>query len=444
MGRRTLIRGGTCVFHDEVVRANVVVEDNRLASIDAPKHSRADRIVEAGGLYLLPGIVDSHVHFRDPGLTNKEDVHTGSLAAAKSGVTTILDMPNTIPPTITCDRLYEKLDHASRACHVNYGFYIGATTDNLTELQAANRTPGIKIFIGSSTGNMLVDDQETLENIFAHTMLPICAHCEDESTVRANAQLLAGGHRYEDHSAIRDSQAAFIAARRATDLARRHSHRFHLLHTSTQEECELLTDHCDFITAEACPHHLLMDTSSYDQLGALAQVNPALKSSDDCRALWNALKTGALQSIVTDHAPHTLKEKTQPYPESPSGLPSIENALALMLNEVNRGNCTLSDLAMWMSDAPARIWDMVGKGRIVEGYDADLVLVDLEKSQTICNQDQVTKCKWSPWDGMTLTGWPVTTFVQGHIVYDNGTFDESILGLEVPFDHARGGYWATA
>ena len=443
MPYRTLIRDATVVLPGETVRASVLIDGGRIAGVDPAPHTRADKVVEAAGLHLLPGVIDDQVHFRDPGLTHKEDLHTGSRACAAGGVTSFLEMPNTVPQTVTVEALAEKLDRASRRCIVNYGFYIGATTENLDELVLATRTPGIKIFIGSSTGNMLVDDQECLEAIFAETTLPITAHCEDEATVRANAAALTPPLTIEDHSRIRDHRSAVTATLRAIDLATRHNHRFHVLHVSTADEVEILARRSDLITAEACPHHLFLDTSDYARLGTLAQMNPSLKTADDRAALWRGLASGAIQILATDHAPHTLEEKRAPYPASPSGVPAVELFLPLMLNEVNRGRCTLQDLAGWMSDGPARIWDIVGKGRIAPGYDADLVLVDMAMEREVRNEDQHCKCGWTPWHGTRLSGWPVRTWVGGRTVFADGRVATEPRGEEIVFDHARGGYWAT-
>ena len=443
MPHRTLIRDATVVLPGETMSTSVLLEDGVIAGVDAAPHARADEVVHAAGLHLLPGVVDDQVHFRDPGLTHKEDLRTGSRACAAGGVTSFLEMPNTVPQTVTVEALAEKLDRASRRCIVNYGFYIGATTENLDELVRARRTPGIKIFIGSSTGNMLVDDQECLEAIFAETALPITAHCEDEATVRANAAALTPPLTIEDHSRIRDHRAAVQATLRAIDLATRHNHRFHVLHVSTADEVAILGQQNDLITAEACPHHLFLDTSDYARLGTLAQMNPSLKSADDRAALWKGLGSGAIQILATDHAPHTLEEKRAPYPASPSGVPAVELFLPLMLNEVNRGQCTLQDLATWMSDGPARIWDIVGKGRIEPGYDADLVLVDMAMEREVRNEDQHCKCGWTPWHGTSLTGWPVRTWVGGRTVFADGRVETEPRGEEIVFDHLRGGYWAT-
>ncbi len=432
----------------ETARTSVLLEDGVIAGVDAARHARADEVVDAGGLHLLPGVIDDQVHFRDPGLTHKEDLRTGSRACAAGGVTSFLEMPNTVPQTVTVEALTEKLALGVERCIVNYGFYIGATTENLDELVRAGRTPGvptpgIKIFIGSSTGNMLVDDQECLEAIFAETTLPITAHCEDEATVRANTDALTPPLSIEDHSRIRDPRAAVTATLRAIDLAVRHNHRFHVLHVSTAQEVEILARQSDLITAEACPHHLFLDTSDYARLGSLAQMNPSLKTADDRAALWRGLAEGAIQILATDHAPHTLEEKRAPYPASPSGVPAVELFLPLMLNEVNRGRCTLEDLAAWMSDGPARVWDIVGKGRIEPGYDADLVLVDMAMEREVRNEDQRCKSGWTPWHGTRLQGWPVRTWVGGRTVFADGRVATEPLGRELVFDHERGGYWAT-
>lgn len=441
---RTLIRNATVVLPGgEMARTAVLVDGSRIAAIDPAAHTHADEVVDATGLHLLPGVIDDQVHFREPGLTHKEDLRSASLACAAGGITTFLEMPNTKPETVTQLRLVEKLERAAEQCVVNYGFYIGATPWNVAELAAADRTPGIKIFIGSSTGDLLVDDQEALEHIFAETSLPICAHCEDEKTVRANAARLGPNLTVADHSRIRDHAAAIIATRRALDLAFRHRHRFHVLHVSTGEETKLLVDHRGLITGEACLHHLDLCIDDYARLGTRAQMNPSIKTRDDVEEIWRALGDGRLRVVATDHSPHTLEEKSQPYPKSPSGMPHVENSLAFMLDAMHRGRCTLPQIVHWMSEAPARVWDIVNKGAIRAGYDADLVLVDLARKRTVRDEEQLTRCKWSPWHGRTFTGWPVATWVMGKLVWRDGTFDMTVRGEEARFDHARGGYWAT-
>jgi dihydroorotase len=438
---KTLIRNASVVLPEGTLRTSVLIDGQKIAAIDPASHAPAETVVDAAGLHLIPGVIDDQVHFREPGLTHKEDLQHASRACAKGGVTTFLDMPNTDPNTTTQARLEEKLALASTRSLVNYGFYLGATPDNLEELQRARRTPGIKIFIGSSTGDLLVDDQQALERIFGETSLPICAHCEDETIIRANRQRYAETRDVADHSRIRDHQTAVVCTRRALDLAYRHHHRFHVLHLSTGAETQLVADHRGLITAEVCPHHLFFSVDDYARLGTLVQMNPSLKSQQDCDQLWQALLDGRLQVVATDHAPHTLDEKRRPYPQSPSGVPAVENSLALMLDQVNRGRCTIEQVVHWMCDAPARVWDLVDKGRIAEGYDADLVLVDLHRTAEIRNEKQETKCRWSPWHGRTLQGWPIRTWVLGHEVFRDGQFDESRCGSEAVYDHARGGYW---
>jgi dihydroorotase len=443
MTRTTLIRNADVVFPSGVARANVLLADGRIASIDAAPSTSADEVIDATGLVLFPGLVDDQVHFREPGLTHKEDLATASAACAAGGVTSFLEMPNTKPSAINQTLIEEKYAIASHKSIVNHGFYIGATANNIEDLTQATGVPGIKIFVGSSTGDLLVDDQDALEQIFGETTLPICAHCEDETTVRENQERIGGSLRIEDHSRIRDHRAAEIATRRMLDLAIRHHHRFHVLHVSTAQEIPLLASHHGLITAEVCPHHWEFSIEDYARLGSLIQMNPSIKTPEDNRQLWQALIEGKIQVIATDHAPHTLEEKAKPYPESPSGLPAVENYFALLLDRAHRGLCTWEQIAAWTSDAPARVWGIVGKGRIAVGYDADVVLVDPRQVRTIENAKQWTKTKWSPWNGRSLMGWPVITWCGGRIVYRDGQVDASTPGSRLVFDHARGGYWNT-
>jgi dihydroorotase len=443
---RLRINGAVCVLPGETVQTDLLVAEGRIVHVGVPAGARADETLDARGLHLLPGVIDDQVHFREPGLTHKEDLTTGSRACAKGGVTTFFDMPNVAPATTTVERLHEKLARAADVCRVNFAFFIGATPGNLRELQAAQRTPGIKVFIGSSTGDLLVDGQEALEAIFAGTTLPITAHCEDEATVRANrarveAEAAAEGRALTpaDHVRVRDHAAARISAARALDLARRHRHRFHLLHVTTADELALLRDAkadavlAPLITAEACHPHLFFSDADYARLGTRLLQNPSVKTQADQDALWAALHDGTLDFVATDHAPHTPEEKAQPYPLAPSGMPSIENALALMLDAVHRGRCTLEQVVQWTSTRPAAAWHVAGKGQIAEGFDADLVLVDLSETRTVRNAEQITKSGWSPWDEQALTGWPVGTFVGGQRVFWRGYFDEAVRGREAVF-----------
>ena len=434
---KTLIKNASVVLPTGVEKTSVLIDGGKIADIAPAVQTAADTTVDGTGKFLIPGVVDDQVHFREPGLTHKEDLAHASRACAKGGVTSFLEMPNTVPNTITQAALDDKLATASKASLVNYGFYIGATTENVSDLKHATRTPGIKIFIGSSTGNLLVDEQAALEKIFAETSLTICAHCEDETTVRANAAKYANETDIAFHSKVRDHEAAYIATKRAIDLANRHNHRFHVLHVSTAAEIELIKNGGPLITSEVCPHHLFFNVDDYQRLGSLVKMNPSIKNKSDNEQLWAALCDGSIDIVATDHAPHTMEEKQQAYPACPSGLPAVENSLALMLNQVSKGLCSIEQVVQWMCSRPAEIWNMVGKGKIEVGADADLALVDLELTQTVLNENQETKSGWSPWHGDSLTGWPIKTWVMGNQVFclDNGQvkFDTSILGSEIEY-----------
>lgn len=446
---KQLIKNAQVVLPNEVANVDVIIEGEKIAAIDPAIQSTVDQVIDASGLTLLPGVIDDQVHFREPGLTHKEDLHHASMACARGGITTFLEMPNTIPNAINQELIDQKLELGAQNSLVNYGFYIGATPSNAAELSQAKNVPGIKIFIGSSTGDLLVDQQEALERIFAETTLPICAHCEDESTIRMNSEQYQGSTDLADHSRVRDHEAAIVATRRAIKLAHKHNHRFHVLHVSTGAEIEVLADHRNVITAEVCPHHLFFNVDDYATLGSRVKMNPSIKNRSDNEQLFQALVDNTIQVIATDHAPHTLEEKSQPYPACPSGLPAVENSLALMLDQVNQGNISLRRVVDSMCDAPARVWDIINKGRIEVGYDADLVLVDMNRQLEISDEKQLTKCRWSPWNGKSLKGWPVATFVMGRKIFEmtdqeTFSFDQSKMGKAAQYDHALGGYWSTS
>jgi len=439
---RTLFREMPVYLPAGRSETTVLVEGGRIADVGVPADTPADRIVSRPGCVVMPGVIDDQVHFREPGATHKEDLQSGSQAAAKGGVTTFFDMPNTNPPTTSPRRLREKIALATGRSVVNFAFYVGATTDNLDELLAveaelADVTPGIKIFIGSSTGNLLVDEQAALEAIFARTTLPICAHCEDETTVRANRLRYADVPDVAVHSRVRDHEAAVVATRRAIDLAVRRRHRFHVLHVSTAEELPLIRAARPLVTAEVCPHHLLFSVEDYARLGTRVQMNPSVKTRDDNAALWHALRDGTVDIVATDHAPHTLEEKAATYPASPSGLPAVENSLALMLTEAAGGRCTPEQIVEWMAAGPARIWDMSAKGRIDPGADADLIVVDPGRRHVVRDAEQFTRCRWSPWDGVELTGQVVATFVRGVEVFADGRLTGAIAGRNANFVRER-------
>ena len=417
---KTLLRYGHVTTPTGTQLGNILVDDGKIVDVAASPDAACDEVIDCTGLHVLPGVIDDQVHFREPGLTHKEDLAHASRACAAGGVTSFMEMPNTIPNAITVEGVHAKQRLAEASSIVNYGFYIGATPENIDDLIEADddpTIPGIKIFIGSSTGNLLVDEQEALERIFARTKKRITAHCEDEATVRANTARFEGTNDVRDHSRIRDHEAARIATARAIDLAQRHRHLFHVLHVSTGDEVPLIAAAKDYVTAEVCVHHLFFNVDDYDRLGSRIQMNPSIKTAADNAALWRALIDDKITVVATDHAPHTLEEKSKSYPASPSGLPAVENSLALMLNQVAAGRVTIDQVAAWMSTNPAAVWKVKNKGRIEKGYDADFALVDLKEQRTIDDVQQHTKCRWSPWHGQTLTGWPVRTIIGGKTIW---------------------------
>ncbi len=395
--------------------------------------------IEAEGLTLLPGVIDPQVHFREPGLEHKEDLQTASHACAKGGVTSFLEMPNTQPLTVTQAALDDKLDRAARKCVVNYGFFIGATAHNLDVLNSAHPACGIKIFMGSMKGDLLVSEREILERIFASGSRLIAVHAEDQARITQRRQEFLTPDRapYHPaiHSQIQDNQAALLASQLAIALSTRYQRRLHILHLSTAEEVALLRERKQpWITAEVTPQHLLLDTSAYDRLGTLAQMNPPLRSPENCAALWQGLHDGLLDFIATDHAPHTLAEKAQPYPHSPSGMPGVETSLPLMLTAASQGRCTVPQVSRWTSANVARGYGIPRKGEIRVGWDADLVLVDLKRPQPVRREDLLAKCGWSPFEGWQLVGWPQVTVVGGQVVYAQGKVDASVRGKALQFE----------
>ncbi len=392
--------------------------------------------LDATGLTLLPGIIDPQVHFREPGLEHKEDLYTASCACVRGGVTSFLEMPNTRPLTTTQATLDAKLQLAASKCLVNYGFFMGATAENLPDLLTANPTPGIKIFMGSMHGPLLVDEETALEPIFAQGDRLIAVHAEDQARIAHRRAALAGGTAPDLHSEIQDSQAALNATQLALKLSKKYQRRLHILHLSTAEEAELLRqDKPAWVTAEVTPQHLLLNRSAYSTIGSLAQMNPPLRSPHDNEVLWQALRDGVIDFIATDHAPHTLAEKAQPYPNCPSGMPGVETSLALMLTQAQQGRCTVAQVAHWMSTAVAQAYGIANKGLIAPGYDADLVLVDLNTYHPVLREEVRSKCGWSAFEGWDLTGWAVVTIVNGQIVFDHGKINPDVRGKPLQFDH---------
>lgn len=439
---KTLIKNATVVLPDGPTKTSVLIDGSQIADIDPAETVKVDETVYAYGMYLLPGVIDAHVHMRDPGFTSKEDLRSGSKACARGGITTFLDMPNTNPATVSQKLLEEKLTLAANKSIVNYGFFIGATLQNIDELKKAKRTPGIKIYMGSSTGDMALTDPGLLEAIFAETKLPIAVHAEDESIIEKMKLECAGTRNVVDHSRIRNVEAEVAAVKRAVALAKEYKHRLHICHVSSAAAIDVFEDHADLITAEVTPHHLFLNVDDYLNLGTLVQMNPALKTAADNDALLQALLDDKIQIVATDHAPHEYEEKCDRYPDTPSGVPGVDTALPLMLDLVAKDRCTIEDVVHWMCEGPALVWDIMEKGRIEVGYDADLVLVDMNKTQQIRGPHMQSKCRWTPFEGREVTGWPMRTWVCGKEVYRDGQFDESRMGVEAMFEHKRGGYWA--
>ncbi|MBN3922004.1 dihydroorotase [Nostoc sp. NMS4] len=431
-----LIRQARIILPDgELMVGDVLTRDRQIIEV-APEISQTPLAteVDAEGLTLLPGVIDPQVHFREPGLEHKEDLFTASCACAKGGVTSFLEMPNTRPLTTTQQALDDKLERASHKSLVNYGFFIGATAENLPDLLLAKPTPGIKIFMGSMHGQLLIDGETALEAIFAKGDRLIAVHAEDQARINQRRQEFANIHDPAVHSQIQDDQAALLATQLALKLSQRYQRRLHILHMSTALEADLLRqEKPSWVTAEVTPQHLLLNTSAYETIGTLAQMNPPLRSPHDNEVLWQALRDGVIDFIATDHAPHTLEEKAQEYPNSPSGMPGVETSLALMLTAAMEGKCTMAEVVNWMSKAVAVAYGIPNKGAIAPGYDADLVLVDLNTYRPVRREELLTKCHWSPFEGWNLTGWAKTTIVGGEIVYDKGQVNTQVRGQALTF-----------
>lgn len=452
-----LIRGATVLLPDgRLQQTQVLLRGDRIEQVGEDLAAIADpvvdEVIEAQGLTLLPGVIDPQVHFREPGLEHKEDLSTASRACARGGVTSFLEMPNTNPLTTTQEALNDKLARAAQKSVVNYGFFIGATAENLPDLREANPTCGIKIFMGSMHGDLLVDQEAILDQLFATGTRLIAVHAEDQARIAQRRQEFAGITDPAIHSVIQDNQAAVNATKLALKLSKKYQRRLHILHLSTAEEAELLRhDKPTWVTAEVTPQHLLLNTGFYEKLGSLIQMNPPIRSTHDNEVLWQALKDGVIDFIATDHAPHTLAEKgrantihqTEENDSSPtvflepakvpSGMPGVETSLPLMLTQAMQGRCTIAQVANWMSTAVAKGYGIANKGAIAPGYDADLVLVDLQNYHPVLREELQTKCGWSPFEGWSLTGWPVVTIVGGQVVFDRGKFNTAVRGQSLKF-----------
>jgi dihydroorotase len=418
-----------------IFEGDIACESGRIARIAGALDVKATETIDARGKLLLPGVIDAQVHFREPGMEHKEDLGSGSRAAVKGGVTSFLEMPNTNPPTISQSALDDKLARAAQKCVANYGFFIGATPDNLDAINTATPVCGIKVFMGASTGSLLVDKSEDLERIFASGTRLIAVHAEDESRIRQRSLLFSGRTDPAAHSEIRDNQCALLATELALSLSKRYRRRLHILHLSTREEVALLEkDKPPWVTAEVIPNHLLLNINDYAKLGTRVQMNPPIRLPQDNAALWQGLHDGVIDFIATDHAPHTLAEKQHEYPHSPAGMPGVETLLPLMLTQMIAGRCTLAQVQKWLCSGPARAYGIPGKGIIAEGWDADLTLVDLATREAR-DQDMFTRAGWTPYHGRALAGWPIYTIVAGNIVFDQGHIREGAQGRPLRFSN---------
>lgn len=439
-----LLKNTTLVSGYSSREGDLLINDGKIARIDSVIDVPADREIDCTGKWVLPGMIDTHVHFREPGLTHKGGIESETAAAVAGGVTTVFDMPNTIPQTTTLEAVRAKQALYASKSLCNYGIYIGAAHDNLEELKRADEDgtiPAIKIFMAESTGEMTLSEDKLLDPIFSQTTKLIAVHAEDEARRLARIALFESGQLPEAaglaaddpylHAIIRDNQTAALGTKRAVELAEKHNHRTHILHMSAAEELDYLRQGIEsgLVTGETCPHYLWFDRESLRSDGPWRLMNPALKGRADQEALWRAVQAGVISQITTDHAPHLCEEKDQPYPKCPAGLPGVQFVLPLLLHAVHEGKLTLEQVVRLTSENPARNYRIEGKGRLEEGYDADLVIVDPAKSLTISNQDVRSKCGWTPYEGMTLEGGVVeSTIVGGSIAFENNCLVADHLG----------------
>ncbi len=429
-------------------KGNVLIENGRIDGIfyDTPPESifNASIVVDAEGKYLLPGVIDDQVHFREPGLTHKGDIYTESRAAVAGGVTSFMEMPNTVPQTTTQESLAGKFELAAQKSLANYSFYIGATNENIDELLRTDfsKVCGVKVFMGSSTGNMLVDDMETLQNIFSQVPALIAVHCENEEIIRANTEIFRKQYG-EDvpiacHPAIRSTEACFRSSALAVDLAQKYNTRLHVLHLSTAKEMQLFNNTLPLtekrITAEVCVHHLWFCDSDYAKYGTLIKWNPAVKTATDREKLRESLINGTIDVVATDHAPHTLSEKQNTYFKAPSGGPLVQHSLTAMLELAHNGYMSVEQVVEKMCHNPAILFGIEKRGFIREGYWADLVLVDMDYEWQVTRENILYKCGWSPFDGQVFHSLPTHTWVNGNLVYCNGIFDEQFHGKPLMFN----------
>ena len=429
-----LIKNARCVSGQGIKKQDVLIEDGKITKVGKIWGHKAAEVIDARDLYLLPGALDPQVHFRDPGLTWKEDLHTGSMAAAAGGVTGFFDMPNTKPSITSIAAMEAKKKTAAEKCVVNYNFFIGATEDNLEDLNGVDNVCGIKIFMGSSTGDLLVSDPEALDNIFGNGSRLIAVHAEDDEIINSAKEEYKDSTDFNDHQFVRPPEAALKATKLAVELSVKYQRRLHILHLTTGDEVRFLATEKARgpISVEVCPQHFLLSAPFiYEKIGAYAQMNPPIRDMEHGKALWEGLTSGIIDCIATDHAPHTHEEKAAAFGSAPSGMPGVETSLPLMLDRANRGLCSLENVVQWMCEKPVELYGVQNKGKIAAGYDADLVLVDMQLKKTIENGKLFTKVNWSPYHGWTTRGWPVRTIVGGQTVFRDGEIDEDIRGREI-------------
>lgn len=445
MSKSYLIKNARIVNEGKVIEGDVLIEAGRIAKIDSsigPKSANVN-VIDAEGKYLIPGIIDDQVHFREPGLTHKGDLHSESRAAVAGGITSFMEQPNTKPAATTIEELEKKYQRAAQVSLANYSFNMGASNDNLEELKKVSKrdVAAIKIFMGSSTGNMLVDQQKTLEGIFQldHQLI---THCEDEQTIRTNLEK-AKQQYGEDipmsmHPVIRSEEACYLSSSTAVELAKKYNSRLHVFHISTAKETALFTNKIPLaekrITAEVCVHHLWFDDSQYESKGSHIKWNPAVKQASDRDGLWKALLDGRLDVVATDHAPHTLEEKSNKYLNAPSGGPLVQHALPAMMERVHDGVWDIQTMVEKMCHNPAILFRMEDRGYIREGYNADLVLLEPNRPWKVSKDNILYKCQWSPFEGTVFKSKVTHTFVNGHLAFKEGNFDDSQLGERLLFN----------
>jgi dihydroorotase len=433
-----VFKGGTVVNHDGAGAADIGVRDGRIAEIGSIGEGMAGETIDASGLHILPGVIDTQVHFREPGLEHKEDLASGSRSAVLGGVTAVFEMPNTRPPTTSAEALAAKVRAATGRMHCDFAFYVGATRDNvdrLAELELQPGAAGVKVFLGSSTGDLLVDDEETLARILATTKRRAAFHSEDEARLRERISLQREGDS-SSHSEWRDAEAALAATTRLLRLASAAGKRVHVLHVSTGEEMALLALHKDIASVEVTPQHLTLATpDAYEILGTKAQMNPPLRDRYHRERLWWGLERGVVDVLGSDHAPHTLEEKSKSYPATPSGMPGVQTLVPVMLDHVNAGRLSLARFVDLTSAGPQRIFGIAGKGRIAVGYDADLSIVDLKAERVIENEWIASKCGWTPFAGRRVRGWPAGTLVRGTLAMWEGELGKA-SGQPIRFGEA--------